>query len=509
MKILIVDDERVEREGLISLIHKFKYELDIDTAQNGKDALMKCHKGDYDIILTDIKMPYMDGIAFLTELQKISMDPLCIVYSAYGEFEYAQSAIKLGVVEYLLKPIELDKFKELFDRVISICDDKKKSEEKNREQEKDVAELKNIKLGKELLQYLEGDSEVISGMPDNALDFMEQSVLPVFICENTALFSYKWEECENLIKKCIGEKLFLVNADDETMLLIVPFMREDEIEKTFCDLIEAFKREFGKDIFIIAGAESGSYEILRKEYQRMKQQLDYRFFISDGRLFLQNQDYVLKREENNLKQYVNRISEDAKIRDYNGMRESFRQLFSYLEENVGFSSIYVKSVCMDVIKGITEQIDTKVYIMEYVERIFQTRSMGELANEIQSFIDDISLEQQKKGKETHLSAHAKELIYSEYSESGLSVSLLAEKLDVSMAYLSSSFKADTGQNLSKFITQVRLSKAKELLVESNLKVNVISARVGYPNTSYFIALFKANEGCSPAQYRNRVGEDAK
>ena len=111
--ILIVDDEKKEREGIALLLKRFGFPLRTAFAQNGEDALKIMEKIYFDILLTDIKMPYMDGIQLIRETQKRGLNPICIIYSAYGEFEYAQNAISLGVQEYLLKPVKLDAFKAL------------------------------------------------------------------------------------------------------------------------------------------------------------------------------------------------------------------------------------------------------------------------------------------------------------------------------------------------------------------------------------------------------------
>ena len=122
--ILIVDDEKKEREGIALLLKRFGFPLRTAFAQNGEDALKIMEKNYFDILLTDIKMPYMDGIQLIRETQKRGLNPICIIYSAYGEFEYAQNAISLGVQEYLLKPVKLDAFKALFEKIIEICQEK-------------------------------------------------------------------------------------------------------------------------------------------------------------------------------------------------------------------------------------------------------------------------------------------------------------------------------------------------------------------------------------------------
>ena len=123
-RILIVDDERNERTGIEKLIRRYQFHLEVVQASNGREALEKFEQNGIDILLTDIKMPLMSGIELIKEVHKRGWDPICIIYSAYGEFEYAQNAIALGVMQYLLKPIKMQEFQNLFEHVVSLCEEK-------------------------------------------------------------------------------------------------------------------------------------------------------------------------------------------------------------------------------------------------------------------------------------------------------------------------------------------------------------------------------------------------
>ena len=120
-RILIVDDEKRERDGLEKLIRKYRYPLEILQASDGEEALELFKKQRIEILLTDIKMPFMTGIELIEEVRKRGYMPFCIIFSAYGEFEYAQNAIALGVIQYLLKPISMDDFQKLFEKVLKLC----------------------------------------------------------------------------------------------------------------------------------------------------------------------------------------------------------------------------------------------------------------------------------------------------------------------------------------------------------------------------------------------------
>ena len=127
MKILLVDDEREEREGISWLIKKYKYPLEIVQAANGKEALQCIEKYKIDILFTDVKMPVMNGLELAKEVYKRWPEIKIIIYSAYGEFDYAKQALEANAVSYLLKPIEIEEFQKLMVSVIQAINDDNKN----------------------------------------------------------------------------------------------------------------------------------------------------------------------------------------------------------------------------------------------------------------------------------------------------------------------------------------------------------------------------------------------
>ena len=175
-KILIVDDEKKEREGIALLIKRYGYDLKVSLAGSGEEALKFMEREFFDILLTDIKMPHMDGITLIREAQKRGSHPICIIYSAYGEFEYAQNAISLGVLEYLLKPVRLEAFAELFERVIGMCI----SKEKDRQEKKKIIyvqeEAEYLKKSRDLLNFLEWEEVQENQDSREILDRMKEEL---------------------------------------------------------------------------------------------------------------------------------------------------------------------------------------------------------------------------------------------------------------------------------------------------------------------------------------------
>lgn len=122
-KILIVDDESIEREGISFLIEKYKLPLEVAQATNGKTALEYMRTHPIDILLTDVKMPQMDGLELARHTFEKYPDVRILVFSAYGEFEFAKKAMAAQAVSYLLKPIEVDEFQRVMAQILARCDE--------------------------------------------------------------------------------------------------------------------------------------------------------------------------------------------------------------------------------------------------------------------------------------------------------------------------------------------------------------------------------------------------
>ena len=138
MRILVVDDESLERKGIRHLINKFGFELDIVEANNGSTAMDCLRRQQVDILFTDLKMPFVDGLELSRYAREIFPHIKIIFYSAYSEFEYAQQAIEIGVVNYMVKPIVLTDFQKIMQRIIGECNNEK---ERNKLNESLIHEL--------------------------------------------------------------------------------------------------------------------------------------------------------------------------------------------------------------------------------------------------------------------------------------------------------------------------------------------------------------------------------
>lgn len=160
-RILVVDDEHLERDGVSYLINKFSYPLEIFTANNGKNALEFLKKTKVDIVCTDIRMPFMDGLELCEHVRELYPDVFLILLTAYSDFEYAKKAIKVQVNEYLLKPVVIDEFRSIMDKAVERLDTREK--ERMRKQEW-------------MDSYKSADDDSLRQLMDRIMTHMEQEI---------------------------------------------------------------------------------------------------------------------------------------------------------------------------------------------------------------------------------------------------------------------------------------------------------------------------------------------
>ncbi len=517
-KILIVDDEKKEREGIALLIKRYGYDLKVSLAGSGEEALKFMEREFFDILLTDIKMPHMDGITLIREAQKRGSHPICIIYSAYGEFEYAQNAISLGVLEYLLKPVRLEAFAELFERVIGMCI----SKEKDRQEKKKIIyvqeEAEYLKKSRDLLNFLEWEEvqenqdsrEILDRMKEelsSCINFDTDVCIPVILSCFSNLFAIWWDKYRKEIEDQLGGHMMIINnTDNQVIILLIRKkgeVRFSEVRKRCEALLEASRERYQLELFLVLGEETQSLDQLRKEYGELKEQLDYQFFVSRSVLMVRDEFFSLKKENSMLELYLEKIYNCAKMSDYRGIRKELEKVFAYVEKQTGFSSIYIKYTFTDLLKKICDHTKSGMNLVACIEQIYQAKSMGEVKRIMFEALDEMEKVKCVEAKENRLVRMTKNIIHEKYGENDLNVSYIADELHVSSAYLSSLYKIETGQNLVKYITWYRIEKSKELLKQTNLKISDVAERVGYLNVSYYISIFRNYEGCSPVQFREK------
>jgi len=508
--ILVVDDEKIEREGVRFLIQKKELPLQVTEAENGEKALelLKIHK--MDILFTDIKMPFMDGLQLAEQASSIQPQLKIIILSAYGEFEYAKRAIHLDVFHYLLKPIDVAEFTDVMLRVIRLCE-----EERGRGEREDrllEGYRKGLLYKKErlLLDLLHGGHTAENFQAkagEMGWDWDAPARMRLLLLDmDHRFFDAVDDDFQNRLEQLLPWTFDYVNLNEHQSVLFLHIGGElrskEELEGLGRKIQQQLKSRDGVNAVLVFSGILGESGGIPLEYRKMEKELENKFFFREPAvLFTEIEEApnapvpdLLNQTLEDIPQLINRHEKDL-------ARQRIEKLFREMEDSGRLSSIYVKYVCTEIVKAILQSGEQRPAgdFQQIAEQIYKTQNLHEVKDILIGMIDKETpngLDSQRKV--IHEVLH---IIHRDY-RNDIGLESLAEKVYLSPSYLSRLFKTETGTSIVKYITAYRLKRASELLRRTNKKIIDISTEVGYTNFSYFCAIFRNYYGATPTQYRD-------
>ncbi|MEG1992487.1 MAG: response regulator [Acetivibrio sp.] len=497
--ILIADDEKIEREGIKMLLKQFDYKLDIKEAVNGKAAIefLKTHK--VDILLTDIKMPFMDGLELSEEAYRLYPDLKIIIFSGYSEFEYARKAMKLGVCDYVLKPVDPEEFDKTIKRVLEQMQTEKE-EQTSKEKER------GFLVEHFLLLLLNGTpQETIEARAEGhiKLDFLEQYEKMVLLEVDQNFFDSAGLDFEEGLKQELQIPFQYLNLDEQQSILLFEKNTNCDFkilaEHIFQYILQAYKRE----CYIAVSKPFHGMENIPKIYNKLEQLLENKFYYRDIFLFYQDQDFAASVDEEADEKLTKLITEDIQNKDIAALKNHFERLGRKYQGKTNFSQMYVKFIFSNIIKEIylvISEVDEKNLNKE-IDLLYRSNDIFNVIEITRANIERLEADLNKNEKSLRGEVETiKKYIYEHYDKD-ISVESLAEQVCLAPSYVSFIFKKETGQNLSKYIKAYRMERAKRMLNDSHEKIVTISQAVGYSNVSYFCQSFREYFGVSPEKYR--------
>lgn len=531
-RIMVVDDEEEIRLGIIK---KIDWEgngfVVVGDAENGKEALEKAEKLQPDVIITDIKMPFMDGLELGKKLAELMPSTKIIVFSGYDDFEYAHKAIKINVIEYVLKPINSIELTEVLKRLKLQLD--QEYDEKRNFQTLYKHYIDSIPVIREqfLVGAIEGrisEKQWNEQAEDLGIDF-EKGYFSVGLIHLDGSAKSNSEDNNSLInepalisisiKKIVDENMgkycnFISFLYLDMVIVIGNFKKKEDILffiKGINDICKIYERIMGLTISAGIGHIYEDYSDINLSYRSGQSALDYRFILGTGKaIYIDDvepdnsiQLQLDEQEERNMLNAIKISSEEeiAKIIDKLFMKIEplllpLNQYRIYIMEIMTSILKVIQAYNLDVNKVFGENFNCYNYIDSF-------HSISEMKNwfinkaiKVNGFI-----KRERINSSMLLVEKAKEYVNINYSDSELSVDMICSHLHVSPTYFSTIFKKETEMSFVNYLTTVRLEQAVKLLNTTDDKTYIIAEKVGYPEANYFSYVFKKKFGVSPSKYR--------
>lgn len=479
-------------------------EHEIYEASNGKQALQIIRTEDIQILLTDIKMPHMDGLELARKAKEEKPNLQIVIFSGYNDFTFAQEAIRYGVTEYILKPVDPDNFHSVIEKV---------EKEITLRKQKETREIKEKNFLQQyfLQNYLYSGSQEVLNRAAELIDLekWEGWHCAILIESSQIFFDTAEENFQEELQKELHRKFFYLNLNARQSLLL--------FQDVYCDyqlvanhIYSFLKRNYRDHFYLAVSRKFEGCECLPDILNQLEQQMEEEFYHPEKHIYSSDEDTLnLSVGEVQDSQLMQMISEDISRKDTEQLKRHFDCLKQKYHDNTQYSAMYIKFVFSNVIQELYQenQFSGERRLEHEVERLYSCQNIMEIIKVTEDNIREYEkfLEQSMSESRNEV-ATVKNYIYQHYDED-LNLETLAEKVYLSSGYLSFIFKKETGMNLNRFIRVFRMEKAKEFLCNTNMKVAQVSEKVGFANVSYFCRSFREYYGSSPESYRKGTGED--
>lgn len=539
LKVFLAEDEFIIREGIKNNIdwqaHGYEF---CGEASDGELAFPLIQKTRPDILITDIKMPFVDGLALSRLVKKELPETEIIILSGYEEFDYAKEAIQIGVARYLLKPINGETLLQEIDSVAEIILGKQKEKEIREKYQKEMEE-NSLRDQMDLFQHLvTGDcsmeellsvadkldlkimapwySIVLLKIQSMKHDYEEYSGSIVVVDERIV----KLAEPEHVLifDRALEGRAFLFKADSEEELLAYQKEYLGDVKEVLSGY--ANLRYFGG-----IGTPVNRLREIPASFEDASHAFAHRYLVAESCIL----DSSLLMQEGAAEQEDFRISAvNPEQIDRAKMQEFLRtgdldeviyfvdEFFGKLDGGAMKSRIFRQYITMDAYFSIADFLKGLGLQKDEIEAPDQDSSILQDEKSAMDYIVRIMNKalvlREKKASSRYEDVVSEVIHYIEdnYAQEELSLNLLASHVNFSPNHLSMIFSQQTGQTLIRYLTDYRMNRAKELLRCSSKKSSVISMEVGYKDPHYFSYLFKKTQGMTPTQYRGgraAEGED--
>lgn len=531
LKLIIADDEKWVRATIKSIIPFEKLNLDLSCeAADGIEALELCRQHKPDILLTDIMMPGLNGLELIRELKHLLPDLRIVVISGYNDFEYAKTAMKYSITDYLLKPVDEGELSQVLERISCELREKRRLEiEKHAEKERYRTAFPLI-FESFLNQMISCNSmtseKMRSELQKYGIEFTRNSFTICITASDEDLKSESSHKAMEYFKTLVKRSMkrtakavtFSLEQDKTVLISIINSENESEnIKKSFDFCNHQMKKKFG--ITLSSGVSGSTHQLcmLQDLYLKAAEALTVRFWTGHGSLTyykpqLLTEDLKLALSEDMLNKitlnfklsnvqtamsYVENISaslENSRIKP-SLVREFFWQFLQ--------SIIILLNIQLPFIRHETVVTGVKPY--DRLQDTIFFHSLIECVKELLQHCFDFYHDKYPLENNNTIE-NAKKIIESNFA-GDISLEQVAKHVHLSPAYLSELFKKETGMSFIDYKTIIRIEHAKKLLLTINMNISEVSARVGYTDPKYFSKLFKKITGKTIYEYRREVRQE--
>jgi len=533
-KVLIVDDEMIIRISMKTII---KWEANgfqlVGEAKDGISALSMIKRLQPDIVITDLKMPNLDGIGLIKKLKETNFNGKVIVLSNYGDFELIRDAMKLGAVDYILKmTMKADEFVRILSQVAETLDAERASSEKLAQAYTELSESKAFVRNRFLSRILEEGIVSIEDAEERLCELevginkQKMAMIYIFVDKmDSKMANGKIKDKEllassivNIIKEVLVgfDECEIVQLNSREFSVLIPVEILDEIEgkisKIAHEILNMIRMYLNLTVSIVTSNVFNGLGFAVRELSACRRAVNLKFYSGDGTIIsLRDASFGGSIEKYKCSELIMESDKCIEIGDFDGIKKLLISIIANAEKEK-FNPVELKKLVRLVLENLERKIPDYtasefLYLdecnnkLDYCETVDEYKDrLEELLAEIKDKLEDI------KGRKYRKEVNQVINYIKEHYNQKITLGMIAKKINMNSSYLCRMFKNETGKNLVCFINDVRMEKARELLNDPGVMVKEVAVAVGMDDQFYFNKMFKKYYGLSPTEYKKKVCE---
>jgi two-component system response regulator YesN len=538
-KLLIADDEKQTREGIAYFIENNSCGFEVvGVAEGGLSALSMAMEKEPDLVLTDIRMPDLNGFELTERLAQLSKKPAILIMSAYDDVEYFKNAFKVNALDYILKPIDTNELLSILDKVRTILDAEK--EERHRKEKIRMHMQSNLPIMRaqffaDLLDGVLNDSsqefaermdflQVELGKKDSyctavvSIDNKQETYSGINRSAEKILDFGIQNLLEELLELYVDGYVFEYDRGEFVLLMREECSLDTKQPELFPTQIKALMKmlfELLKGSEISATVGVGGYingiEGLPETFKKAKENVCKRLVLGKNRV-IQNHEYEIL-EDDSLFQTLNAVRTVIAASDQGLLEAAVERYYQSVASSPHLDLLYGIQCSGMLITAVSEYVSTiddslkieKIDILSEYERLGKTETIPEMMELTLAFCFNINhlIRERVVDQNEETVDQIKNIIHKGYQED-ITITSIAEQVYLSPNYLCGIFKQITGNTINQYITRIRIQAAKTLLEDNTVKLSEIGNLVGYIEPSYFSKIFKRHTALTPKEYRQML-----
>ena len=509
IKVLIADDERFTRQGILDMVDWVKLNVsEVKEAYDGINALEILKDFEPNILLTDVRMPRLNGIDLAFKTRELYPNCMILFMSGYSDKEYLKSAIKLKAINYVEKPIEIEELEENLNN--AILEFVKNTTIHNSIEHTIANEISSIDNSVAVKSII--SSYFPKDFNDKLVDVHYVSVL-IKIYKNIPNKYLFIDKIREIIHDC-GLEGFVSMQNEQDIVLQIFFSKNiksihnSNVFQSFFATLDEYIKNYSQ-FYIFVGSIVTNMQDMHKSYAYASS-LDTLSFFKDYNSVIYFEEVPHKtcatidsNAYSDFKRNLNNEDKQAVLNDINNITSEFML-------NCGTDINEIKNVYNKFLMHIFNfchsrniNLNNSVNENTNFNAILQFNNIFEIKHYLLEIIKDVFSCLKEKDIYNEPALNIIKYINEHYNSYDLSLEDISKNTFLTPAYICVIFKDYTGKTVNKYITEYRIIQAKELLKDSNIKMNDIALKVGYKDGNYFAKIFKKETGYTPSEYRRK------